>query len=64
MNTEINQIVKETEKENSAVAEIMKLAIQLKEENGKLKEDKKVILKYYEEICIAFGRSAYISEIN
>ena len=64
MNNEINQIVHETELENSGVANLMKLAIQLKEENDKLKEDKKIILKYYQEICIAFGRCAYIPEIN
>ena len=51
MNSETQQVINETINANPAVAVIMKLAVELKEENLKLKEDKEVILKYYQELC-------------
>jgi hypothetical protein len=51
MNAELQKVINETIKENPAVAIIMKLAVELQEENGRLKEDKKAILKYYKELC-------------
>lgn len=44
MDNEINQIINETEKENSVIAEVMKMALRLKEENESLK-------KYYSDLC-------------
>jgi len=51
MNAELQKVINETIQENPAVAVIMKLAVELQEENLKLKEDKKAILKYYTELC-------------
>lgn len=51
MNAELQKVINETIQENPAVAVIMKLAVELQEENLKLKEDKKAILKYYKELC-------------